>query len=349
MPGRPDAHIVVGVAIPGGPPEAAPEHEGDEVLVVGLVFLFLFALPFALVHGGLRPAEVDHQRVVDRPLGRHRVAVRVVGLDVVGDRRAQRGGGRDLGAVTPLGDLLHLAPQELGCSLRAIGEDHLVELQVGLDTDGDRDGAPLLPVGDRLVNDPGRLFVLRRAEGSRPAASSARAIPRAARARRWGSGGRGGGRRGGRRAFGLVEGVGQLGGDQRLGEVDRRLDLQRLLELLDAEIALLEPGDDHDPHVNVGARRDGVLLQPRRVREVERLLEDLAGIVELLSLERRHGVLVHLGDLRDRVVLRVGAGSGRQRKNEEKRAEATQQRRRGRPRGHAVLASGGGKGKAQAE
>ena len=167
----------------------------------------------------------------------------------------ERRAGRDLGAVASVRHFLHLAPQELGGALGAVSEDHLLELQVVLNADGDRDGAPLLAFRHRLVDQPagGDVGLARRCAGGR---------------RR-----RSGGRRGGRRRRGgaarrgplrLVEGIGQLGRHQRLGETDVGLDLDRLLELLDAEIALLEADDDDDADVDVRARLDGVLVQPRR-------------------------------------------------------------------------------------
>src|SRR5262249_17517454 len=94
----------------------------------------------------------------------------------------------------------------------------------------------------------------------------------------------------------------------------------------------------------VRARGDGVLLETRGVRQVETLLEQLARVLEFLRLERRDGVLVHLGDLGDRVIGRVGFGSARERENEQERDQAAQRGGRGRPMGHERLASGGKKG-----
>jgi len=100
--------------------------------------------------------ELDHQRARLRAAVGGRLPVVVLGLDVVGHRRS---GGRvlgDLGAVRARTDRVHLAPQEFGSTLRAVGEHHLVELEGLVDVDGHADGVPLLGLADGVIGETGR-------------------------------------------------------------------------------------------------------------------------------------------------------------------------------------------------
>jgi len=126
-------------------------------------------------------------------------------------------------------------------------------------------------------------------------------------------------RRGGRRRGGglaelpcLVERLADLGRHQHRGHRDRWLDGQRLGELLLAQLPILEPFDDHHAHVNVGARRDRVTLQPRRPTERERPLEDLARLLELPLVDGGQGLAVQLRHPRGRL-LRFGDSPRRRR------------------------------------
>src|SRR5581483_11708689 len=114
----------------------------------------------------------------------------------------------------------------------------------------------------------------------------------------------------------LLEGVLKLGRDQRLGDLDVGLDLQRLLEVLDPGGALLEPADQQDADVDLGARRDGVLLQPGRVARVQRLLQEIARAVIVLFLVGRDRLLVEVGDLVQNLGARLGGARHRGRKDE---------------------------------
>ena len=60
----------------------------------------------------------------------------------------------------------------------------------------------------------------------------------------------------------LVERLLDLGVGQALRELDVRLDLERLAELLDGDLALLEAREDDDAEVDVRARLDRVLVEP---------------------------------------------------------------------------------------
>src|SRR6185369_8045548 len=81
----------------------------------------------------------------------------------------------------------------------------------------------------------------------------------------------------------LFERILQLRRHQRLGQLDVRLDLQRLAELLEADLALLEAHDGDHAEVDVRARRDRVLIETGAAANLQRLLQQVArGVVVLL-------------------------------------------------------------------
>ena len=119
----------------------------------------------------------------------------------------------------------------------------------------------------------------------------------------------------------LVE---HIGHDRRLEagrERDVRIDLQRLVELPAADLALAEAGDDDDAEMNVRARRDRVVVEARALAQLERLLERLARAVEVLLLIQRHALAVELDHLRDRLLL-VRRGVHDRRGDQHRRREA---------------------------
>src|SRR5262249_39830151 len=94
---------------------------------------------------------------------------------------------------------------------------------------------------------------------------------------------------------------------QRLRQLDVGLHLQRLLELLEADLALLEADDGDDAEMDVRARADRVLVEARAGAQLQRLLQQgTRGLVVLLVV----GVdrfLVQVRDLVDRgLILRGG-------------------------------------------
>jgi hypothetical protein len=98
--------------------------------------------------------------------------------------------------------------------------------------------------------------------------------------------------------------------------------------------------------VDVGARGDRVLIQAGRVRQVQRLFQDLAGVVVFLGLIGRDGIFVELGNLGDGVIgVRLGARGGSYEEEGDEGGDDARHRRL--TLGHAVLSSTK-KGKAQA-
>ena len=228
-------------------------------------------------------------------------------------------------------DLLHLAPQVVAGAVRPIGEHDLVELQPLVDVDGDRDCGVGTRARHRLVVETGRRDrglgrCLRLGGGRRswrwwrrrrsaPAQRRSRSVVAAA-GRRVAAGGvasvsgacrlrvalRVG--RGGAPALAcLVERRLHLRRRHRLRQPDVRLDRQRLLELLDRQVALLRAADQHHPEVHQCARFDRVLVQPRRVAQIQRLLQQALGLVGLVRLEGGERVFVQLGRLGDGVAV----------------------------------------------
>jgi hypothetical protein len=98
----------------------------------------------------------------------------------------------------------------------------------------------------------------------------------------------------------LVENFLDLRGGEQLVELDLRRDLQRLLELRQRLILLLETGKQDDAHVDVRARRDLAPLEPAAGAGVQRVLQDLTRRVEVQVLELVDCLLVELGDPVDR-------------------------------------------------
>ena len=328
----------VGVGLPGARrvADAAPhQHAGEPACVALVLALPLLANGGAVVvlallrHRGRVRAlagarlarQLNHQRPrLGAAIG-DRLPVVVLGLDVVGHRRSVGRVLGDLGAVGARTDRIHLAPQKLGGPLRTIGEHDLVELEALVDVGGDADGVPLLDLADSVVGE---------AAGRRRGRTRRRVVGRGRRSTVVST------RRGGRRRGGalpvllrLVERLADLGRDQRRGHGDCRLDGQRLGKLLLAELAVLEPFDDHHAHVNVGARRDRVSVEPRAAAELERLLQDLARLLELALVDRRQGLAVQLGHPGGRI-LRLGhpARRGRRRTLAEQKQRAHSKKKR---------------------
>ena len=82
-----------------------------------------------------------------------------------------------------------------------------------------------------------------------------------------------------------------------LVQLDVALDLQRLAELVDRLLALLEASEGDDAEVDVGARRDRMILQPRLGADFERPAQGLAGFLEIQVLVLVDRLLVELGHL----------------------------------------------------
>ena len=73
----------------------------------------------------------------------------------------------------------------------------------------------------------------------------------------------------------LVEDLLHLRGGEDFVELDVRLDLERLVELLDRLVPLLEALEGHDADVDVRARGDRVVLEPRLGQTSMALLSSL--------------------------------------------------------------------------
>src|SRR5438045_2369305 len=95
----------------------------------------------------------------------------------------------------------------------------------------------------------------------------------------------------------LFEGVLQLLRRERLRQLDVGLDLQRLAELLEAHLALLEADDGDDAEMDMRARADRVLVQPRARAQLQRLLEQSARRLVILLVVGVDRSLVQARDL----------------------------------------------------
>ena len=157
----------------------------------------------------------------------------------------------------------------------------LSAVSAGSSVDVDRNPLPARSARNRLVRDP-RVGAAADRGGRRPAAA-----PLA------------------QRRDDLVERRLDLGVGQALGHLDVGLDLERLAEVLRGGVALLEPGQQDHAQVQVGARGDRVLVEPGFLAEVERVLEDLARLLEVQVVVLVESLLVELGD-RGRQVVLVG-------------------------------------------
>ena len=125
---------------------------------------------------------------------------------------------------------------------------------------------------------------------------------------------------------GLFERVLQLGRRELLRQLDVRLHFQRLAELLEPDLTLLEPDDRDDAEVDVRARADRVLVEPRARAQLQRFLQQRARRLVVLLVVGVERPLVQVRDLVDRglvVARRLCRGprpsSARKREQREKR------------------------------
>jgi hypothetical protein len=114
----------------------------------------------------------------------------------------------------------------------------------------------------------------------------------------------------------LLERVLQLRIRQLLRQLDVRLHFQRLAELLQSDLALLEADDRDDAEVDVRARADRVLVQPRARAQLQRFLQQRARRFVVLVVVGVDRLLVQVRDLVHRGLV-LGRGCRRNRGDEQ--------------------------------
>ena len=99
----------------------------------------------------------------------------------------------------------------------------------------------------------------------------------------------------GRGVASFLESLEDFGVGQLSGHLNIRLDLQRLPELLDTQFLLLRRNQDHT-HMNVRPGFDGMLVEAGATTQIQCLLQQLPGFLELKAVvgvqrflvQRRH-------------------------------------------------------------
>ena len=120
----------------------------------------------------------------------------------------------------------------------------------------------------------------------------------------------------------LDVGVREPGAEPHLG-----LDLQRLAEVFDRLLPLLEPTQRHDPQRHEGPRADRVLRQPGALRQIQRLVQEPHRGIELEAVIRLDGLAIEQRDLADRRAISVLRQ--RKRRHEQHRDQRCDQQRPG--------------------